>query len=87
MLSQLVVGWFDSLSCCATCAIVYISVISCAISSADLPGHLCIHGSTVAKLPGPVPWHQLLFPAELAAGPQQPLALALPMEQMPTFQR
>ena len=78
MLSQLAVG------CCVSrytsWSILRLPVTSCAIPAADLPGHLCIHGSTVAQLPGPVPWHQLLFPAELAAGPQQPLAVALPVE-------
>ena len=84
MLSQLVVGC--CVLCYASCAILCLPVTSCATPAADLPGNVCIHGSTVAQLPGPVSWHQLLFSAELAAGPQQPLALALPMEQLPSFQ-
>lgn len=78
MLSQLAAG--HCVSCHTSYAVLCLPVTSCAIPAADLPGHLCIHGGTVAQLPGPLPWHQLLFAAELAAGPQQPVALALPVE-------
>lgn len=60
---------------------------ACAVPAADLPGYICLHGSTVAQLPGQLPRQQPLFPAELASGPQQPLALALPVERLPPLQQ